>query len=51
MRSIIDAVGMLTGQYDEAIREAATYHFPSLDVAEREVVSEGQQANGLTPRV
>lgn len=36
MRSIVDAVGMLTGQYDEAIRKAATYHFPSLESLETE---------------
>lgn len=27
IQTVIDAVGMLTGQYDEAVRKAATYHF------------------------
>ncbi len=30
IQSIINYVGMLTGQYDEAMRKATTYHFPRL---------------------
>ncbi len=31
IQAVIDSVGMLTGQYDEAMRKAATYHFDSID--------------------
>lgn len=33
-QAIIDQIGILTGQYDEAMRKASTYHFPSLKAPE-----------------
>ena len=33
IQSVINAVGMLTGQYDEAMRKASTYHFTSLELS------------------
>lgn len=31
MQAIVNGVGMLTGQYDEAMRKLATHHFSSID--------------------
>ncbi|MCL4181954.1 MAG: winged helix DNA-binding protein [Burkholderiaceae bacterium] len=44
IQSVINAVGMLTGQYDEAMRKAATYHFPSLEASKerRQTGGEGR---------
>lgn len=33
-QAIIDQIGILTGQYDEAMRKASTYHFPSIQPVE-----------------
>lgn len=35
IQSVINAVGMLTGQYDEAMRKATTYHFQSLELPKK----------------
>lgn len=32
IQAIIDQIGILTGQYDEAMRKASTYHFPRLEL-------------------
>lgn len=34
IQSVINTIGMLTGQYDEAMRKAATYHFPTFAAPE-----------------